>query len=102
MDQKGRKSIMMRATQIHMKPGCNTFSGGLLEIDSIYIDGCTSPDFYKKETLYDYLVDHPGSICVNIYPFPELLPAISLRYEKYVRSEPNDTPLDNLLRLPRV
>jgi len=28
-------------------------------------------------------------------------PAISANGEKYVRSEPNDTPSDNLLKLPR-
>ncbi|MBR4020311.1 MAG: DUF3892 domain-containing protein, partial [Firmicutes bacterium] len=44
---------------------------------------------------------HPNSIFVNISPYPDLVPALSSTGEKYVRSEPNDTPFDNLLRLPR-
>ena len=35
-------------------------------------------------------------------PYPDLIPVVSSKGEKYVRSEPNDTPRDNLLRLPRV
>nr|WP_296463230.1 DUF3892 domain-containing protein [uncultured Acetatifactor sp.] len=34
-------------------------------------------------------------------PYPNLYPALSSNGEKYVRSEPNDTPNDNLLKLPR-
>nr|WP_296488697.1 DUF3892 domain-containing protein [uncultured Acetatifactor sp.] len=33
--------------------------------------------------------------------YPNLCPALSSNGEKYVRSEPNDTPNDNLLKLPR-
>ncbi len=33
--------------------------------------------------------------------YPDLVPATSARGEKYVRSAPNDTPNDNLLKLPR-
>ncbi|MFR1480391.1 MAG: DUF3892 domain-containing protein [Hydrogeniiclostridium mannosilyticum] len=91
----------MLATKIKMKPGCGT-SNNLLEIDRIYLTGLPDEDFYKKEIIHNYLIDNPGDIQVNIYPYPDLIPAISSRGEKYVRSAPNSTARDNLLQLPRV
>ena len=35
------------------------------------------------------------------FPYPDVVPAVSSNGEKYVRSEPNDTVNDNLLKLPR-
>lgn len=58
------------------------------------------PDTIKRP-IYDHLKSHPNSIYVDISPYPDLIPALSSNYEKYVRSEPNDTPSDNLLKLPR-
>lgn len=58
-------------------------------------------DTIKKADIYDHLKSHPNSIYVDISPYPDLIPALSSNYEKYVRSEPNDTPSDNLLKLPR-
>ncbi|MCD4877868.1 DUF3892 domain-containing protein [Enterococcus faecalis] len=56
--------------------------------------------FYKKEAIYDFLKTNPkSSITVDIYPYPELIPVLN-GTQKYVRSEPNDTPNDNLLKLP--
>lgn len=92
---------MMYAKNIKMKPGCSN-SNSTQEIAEVYVDGCTNPGFFKKESLHDYLKEHPGCVKVNISPYPNLVPATSSRGEKYVRSEPNDTPYDNLLRLPRV
>ena len=48
-----------------------------------------------------HILSNPNSIYVDISPYPYLMPALSSHNEKYVRSEPNDTPTDNLLRLPR-
>ncbi len=90
----------MKATKIKMKHGCGT-SSSLLEIDSIYLTGCKDEGFYKKENLYDYLQKNPGTIQVNIYPYPNLIPALSSNNEKYVKSSPNSTSTDNLLALPR-
>ena len=90
----------MKATKIKMKLGC-TNSTKTTEIDQIYIEGCNEPGYYYKATIYDYVKQHPNSIQVNIYPYPDLVPALSSNGEKYVRSEPNDTPSDNLLKLPR-
>lgn len=90
----------MKATKIKMKHGCGT-SSSLLEIDSIYLTGCKEEGFYKKENLYDYLRKNPGTIQVNIYPYPNLIPALSTNNEKYVKSSPNSTSTDNLLALPR-
>lgn len=90
----------MYATKIRMKPGCYS-SSDLLEIDSIYIEGCNNPGFFKKNVLYDFLKENPGTIRVNIWPYPNVISAISSRGEKYVRSTPNDYMHDNLLDLPR-
>lgn len=90
----------MYATKIRMKQGCYS-SGNLLEIDSIYIEGCDNPGFFRKEVLYDFLRENPGTIQVKIWPYPDVISAISSRGEKYVRSNPNDYEHDNLLDLPR-
>lgn len=90
----------MRATKIKMKPGCGS-SNNLQEIDKIYLEGCQENDYYYKSIVYDFLKNNPGSIQVNIYPYPDLQPMISQSGEKYVRSEPDYTGRDNLLSLPR-
>ena len=90
----------MRVTKIRMRFGCN-YSNNVLEIDSLYIPDCDRPGFYKKEVVHDYLKKNPNSIKVDRYPFPFVVPAVSVNGEKYVRSEPNDTVNDNLLKLPR-
>ncbi|WP_303864332.1 DUF3892 domain-containing protein [Alkalibaculum bacchi] len=72
----------------------------LVEIDSLYIEGCTSPGWYSKALVHDAVKNTPGSIQVNIYPYPDILPAISSRGEKYVKSSPNESANDNLLKLP--
>jgi len=92
---------MFYAKKIRMQQGCAN-SNSTLEIAEIYIDGCDNPGFFKKATLHDYLKEHPNSIKVGIAPHPYVIPATSTRGEKYVRSEANDTPNDNLLKLPRV
>ena len=92
---------MNYATKIRMMPGCgNSFN--TQEIDEIYVSGNGWNDFYSKGQLHDYLKRCPGTICVNIRPYPELIPAMSSRGEKYVRSESNNSTYDNLLMLPRV
>ncbi|HMM32472.1 MAG TPA: DUF3892 domain-containing protein [Clostridia bacterium] len=91
----------MYAKKIKMQAGCAR-SNSTQEIAEIYLDGCDNPGFFAKATLYDYLSKYPNSIKVNISPYPYVVPATSSRGEKYVRSEPNDTSNDNLLKLPRV
>lgn len=90
----------MRATKIKMKSGCGS-SNNLLEIDSIYLTGCDKEGFYTKATVHDYVKQNPGSIQVNISPFPNVVHATSLNGEKYVKSSPDYTTKDNLLNLPR-
>lgn len=92
---------MLYATKIKMQAGCKQ-SSNTLEIAEIFVEGCDNPGFFLKSTLHDYLKKNPDSIKVNISPYPFLVPATSVKGEKYVRSEPNDTPRDNLLKLPRV
>ncbi|NCD08748.1 MAG: DUF3892 domain-containing protein [Negativicutes bacterium] len=91
----------MKATKIKMMSGCSN-SNNLLEIDEIYIEECTNPGFFKKAAIHDHVKAHPGSIKVNIYPFPDVVDAISVNHEKYVKSSPNSTTKDNLLSLPRT
>jgi hypothetical protein len=97
----------MRATRIKMKDG-SRYSNDLLEIDDIYVTGWQSAGYlyrrdgyYKKAIIHDHLKLYPGTIQVNIYPYPNCLPVTSRYEEKYVRSSPNDTTKDNLLELPR-
>ena len=91
---------MMYATKIKMQQGCYN-SQSLLEIDSIYIEGCTQPGYYKKADVHDCVKKTPGSIKVKIYPYPDVIHATSSKGEKYVRSTPNSNAHDNLLDLPR-
>lgn len=88
----------MKATKIKMKLYCGN-SRNVQDIDSIYIDSVGT--YLKKEKIYDHLKLYPKSIQVNIYPYSNLIPAISALGEKYVRSQANDTINDNLLNLPR-
>lgn len=93
----------MKATGIRLKASCsNPNSPSLTEISSVYVTGCDNPGLFKKEVLYDYLLGHPKSIQVDIYPYPDLIPQLSKSNEKYVKSAPNDSGKDNLLCLPRV
>ncbi len=91
---------MMYATKIRMLPGYY-HSQLPEEIDEIYITGCTNPGYFKKHILHDFLKENPGSIQVNLYPYPEVIPATSPYGEKYVRSSPNAWTHDNLMNLPR-
>ena len=90
----------MKATKIKMQKDC-TNSDYLTEIDSIFITGCNEEKFYKKEVIYDYIKENPGSIQVNISPYPDLIPSLSKNGEKYVKSTPNLWSNDNLLSLPK-
>lgn len=90
----------MKAIKLKMKQGSST-SNSLLEIDSIYLKDCTNPGYFKKEVLHNHLEENPGSIQVDISPYPNLIPALSSNNEKYVRSNPNSTTDDNLMNLPK-
>lgn len=91
---------MVYAEAIHMKQG-SEWSKDLLEIDTVYLTGCNTPGFYKKEDIYDYLKNNPGTIKVKIYPYPNVEGCLSKYNEKYVKSTPNANLYDNLLALPR-
>lgn len=90
----------MIATKIKMQYGCRN-SQNLMEIDSVWIADCQCPGYYKKAILYDHLKTSPGTIQVGIWPYPNLIPELSVNGEKYVRSNPNRYQHDNLLDLPR-
>ena len=92
---------MIYATKIKMRTGCRN-SKKLTEIDFIYLEGVDRPGFYTKEAIHDYLKVYPGTIKVNISPYPDVIPAVSIYREKFVKSEPNQYGDDNLLCLPRV
>jgi hypothetical protein len=85
------------AIAIKMIPQCDR-SYNLLEIDEIQL---SNNSWYKKAAIHDYVKAHPGSIKVgNVYG-PNIIPAISIAGEKYVKSSPNNSQIDNLLNLPR-
>ena len=90
----------MRATKIRMRPGCQ-HSQSLLEIADIYVVGYMKSAWYPKEVLHNHLTKNPGTIQVNIAPYPDLIPWKSPYGEKYVKSTPNAYASDNLLMLPR-
>ncbi|MGG5342308.1 DUF3892 domain-containing protein [Enterococcus sp. AZ192] len=92
---------MIQATKIQMYDGMSN-SNSVTEIKSIYLIGVKEEGFFSKESIYDFLKKNPNShIEVAISPYPKLIPATN-GIQKYVRSEPNDTPNDNLLKLPRI
>ena len=74
----------------------------MTEIDSVYLEGMDKPGFYSKETIHDFLKVYPGAIKVLLKPYPDVIPAVSINREKYVKSEPNAYGDDNLRCLPRV
>lgn len=88
---------MLYAQKIKMIKGME-HSSNLLEIDEIFVTGFG----WRKKSFYsDYLTTYPGSIAVNIYPYPNLVKQLSINNEKYVKSKPNKFGFDNLLDLPR-
>ena len=91
---------MIYAKKIKMKPNCKT-SQSLIEIDEIYLDGCSNPGYYKKADVHNHVKQYPGSIKVNIWPYPDVIHATSVNGEKYVRSNPDIYKHDDLLDLPR-
>lgn len=84
-------------TKIHMKKYCNN-SYNLTEIESLLIDN----QLYTKEYIHDYLKNNPGTIKVGTVSGPNVIPATSTNGEKFVKSEPNTSVIDNLLSLPRI
>lgn len=91
---------MICATKLKMKPGCKN-SKSLLEIDEVYLTGCNRPGYCKKAAVHEHVKKYPGSIKVNIRPFPNVIPSTSINGEKYVRSNPDAFKHDDLLDLPR-
>ena len=87
---------MLYAVKIRMNYRCWS-SQHPADIAQIYINGW---GWRTKEYLHDYLKKYPGSIAVNLPPYPRLIPDISSRGERYVRSNPNPYLFDNLLNLP--
>lgn len=93
---------MLFAKKIKMCNGCH-YSKKCIDIAEIYLSGDGIKEgFYPKAVVHDYIIDNEKSIVVYLGTMPYLLPGISVSGEKYVRSEPNDTPYDNLLALPKV
>lgn len=92
--------LLIKATKIKMQFGKEK-SSTLTEIDSIYLTGVSKDGYYSKEKVHDFIRNNSESpVHVNISPFPKLIAAIK-NGQKYVRSEPNETTSDNLLKLPR-
>lgn len=90
---------MILATKIRLRKNAAA-SPREQDIESIHLTGENCNGYYPKEQVHDMLLQG-AEIRVNIYPYPNLEPMLSARGEKYVRSEPNPSPHDNLLNLPR-
>lgn len=88
---------MLYATRLKMNYGCGN-SQYPEDIEQIYIHEC---GWYKKATLYDHVKQYPKSIVVNIPPYPYLIPAVSSKGEKYVKSTPDNWRHDDLMDLPK-
>jgi hypothetical protein len=87
------------AIKIKMKPKCHS-SNKESDIDQICLNNNI---FYKKEVIYDHVMESPKSIRVYLPPNYPFLTAVSSGKERYVISEPNKTAeIDGLLRLPRA
>lgn len=90
-----KKAIAIRLNKGCTSPkSCNDIS----EI-KIYDELWGTTGWKSKADVYDMVTDSPKSIKVNRDPYPYLIPVKSIKNEKYVRSEPNDTVHDNLLEL---
>ena len=89
----------MKAIAIRMKD--NYVTETLQEIDSICVEQQGGSYYYKKEDLYDRIQYFGWDVQVDIYPYPKLRCAESIYGEKFVRSTPDGTPIDNLLMLPK-
>lgn len=91
----------MKATKIKMNPGFET-SNDTPEIAKIFIEDCDAPGFYTPAQLYDIVKEQPGSVYVDIPPYPKLVPIKSKMHGNFVRSARNRFEKDKLTDLPRV
>lgn len=89
----------MKIIKIKMRQGCR-YSQNVIEIDSVYIEG-SQHGYYKKEVVHNHLLQNPGTIQSGAYPYPDVIPAISINGEKYIKTVANEHGKDNLLSLPR-
>ncbi|MCC8149337.1 DUF3892 domain-containing protein [Akkermansia sp.] len=93
---------MLYARYITVKQGCS-YPTSVLEIDKIYLVGLNNERvLFDKEVVHEFV---KKGLIIRVYKepyYPKLIAVTGPKGEKYVRSEPNDTPNDNLLRLPRA
>ena len=97
---------MIYVTKRRMKPSSTSWlfqssslSTQLLEIDSLCLKDGINEKWYKKEDIHDW-IKKGNMVKVGVNPYPELQAMISSSGEKYVRSSPNGSTSDNLLKLP--
>lgn len=92
---------MGKATKIKMKSGCET-SFRVSEIESIYVVGeLIAEGWYSTQFLYHFVKHIPGSIQVNVPPFPNLQANVGPKGEKGVISKMGQSKRDKLMSLPR-
>lgn len=90
----------MFATKIHLNTGCEK-SNRFTDIHSIFIVGYIEEKFYPADEIHDYLMSHPNSMKVDVFPYPFLIPAAGPMGEKCVQSIPDDSGADCLMALAR-
>ena len=67
--------LYVTKTKMHKGRGCSKYPE---DIEQLYISGI---GWCWKEDVYDYLLDNPKSIAVNIHPFPYLIRTVSFSRE---------------------
>ena len=72
----------------------------LAAIEQIHLAGPYGEGWYDREAVHE-LVKGGRTVCVDIHPYPELVPVIE-NGVKLVRTSRSAGPQDPLLRLPRI
>ena len=91
----------MKATKVKMISGFEN-SNETPEIARIDIEDCDTRGLYTPAELYDIVKEKPGSVCVDIPPYPKLVPIKSKMHGNFVRAAKNRFEKDKLMDLPRV
>ena len=95
-----RKNSGMLVKKIKMKPGC-LYSNSLSDIQEIFLTGCLDERFYFSGTICGIVKTNPGSVQVDIESFPDVMAVLDANGREYICSQPDDSGVDFLLRLPR-
>lgn len=86
----------MQVNKIKMRQG-RLCSYNPLDIQGVYVDNI----YHDVEDVYDYIIKTGQKIYVNGSREVHLISVIALNGKRYIRSTPNKSFVDDLLKLPR-